>query len=62
MLLVAVSSQTLALPNTANNATAVMIRMVNKRRLITGFATTAVVSKLMRHLMNLATERLATGR
>ncbi|MCY1430519.1 hypothetical protein D9M71_464690 [compost metagenome] len=54
MLLVAVSSQTLALPSTANSDTAVMIRMVNNRRLITGLAATTVVSTLMQHLTNLA--------
>jgi hypothetical protein len=30
-----------------------MIRRVNNRRLITGFATTALVSTLMQHLLNL---------
>ena len=43
MLLVAVSSQTLALPSTANSDTAVMIRIVNRRMLITGLATATVV-------------------
>ncbi|MND95740.1 hypothetical protein D3C76_676030 [compost metagenome] len=52
MLLVAVSSQTLALPSTANSETAVMIRIVNNRRLMTGLATATVVSTLMQHLRN----------
>ncbi|MNI76486.1 hypothetical protein D3C73_1327180 [compost metagenome] len=43
MLLVAVSSHTLALPSTANSDTAVMIRIRNRRTLITGLATAAVV-------------------